>query len=347
MTGIERALVVADPAAVARILDADPAAATALIDGLAPLLVLLRRSTGSPANLWDCARLLLAAGADPDSHTVEWGGEGRMSAMFAAVERGDLPLTRLLVDHGATKDEDAFHHACEQSNTAFLDLLFEPGFEGLVNHKLDFEDAPGLRWFLDRRVDVNTHRCLHHAIVRGRGLTILTMLLDAGADVNLPWDRWDTGRRPLALAARSGHLAAHDLLAAYRATADLDAVDTAVLAIARGESVRLPTAPPPAKGIHASSDYGWILAQFAGLGRTDTVRLLIDRGADLHDHAFDDDGPTPLDCAIWGLQNNRADDGDFAGTVQALLAAGAPTRFTPPTGDTSIDALLSASATSP
>jgi hypothetical protein len=48
------------------------------------------------------------------------------------------------------------------------------------------------------------------------------------------------------------------------------------------------------------------------------VRLLIERGADLHDRAFDGDGPTPLDCALWGLQNNRADDGDYPGTVQAL-----------------------------
>ena len=131
--------------------------------------------------------------------------------------------------------DDAFYHACEQSDTAFLDLLYQPGFEGMVNHKLDFEDAAGLRWFLGRGVDVNEHRCLHHAIARGRGLTILRLLLNAGADVNLPWDRWDVGRRPLALAARCGHLAAYDLLAAHGAAADLDPVDAAVLAVARGE----------------------------------------------------------------------------------------------------------------
>ena len=378
LTGIVRALVIADSATLARTLDADPAAATAPVDGMPPLLVLLRRSTGSPAEVRECARLLLAAGADPDSHTVEWDGEGRMSALFAAVERGDLPLTRLLVDHGAVKDEDAFYHACEQSDTAFLDLLYEPGFEGLVNHKLDFEDAAGLSWFLDHGVDVNAHRCLHHAIVRGRGLTILTTLLDAGADVNLPWDRWDVGRRPLALAARSGYLAAHDLLAAHGATADLDPVDNAVLAVARGDSVALPTALPPAKGIPDHTDYGWLLAQLAGLGSTDivralldtglpidtrgwsnftpleaaamhgridTVQLLIDRGADLHDCAFDDEGPTPLDCAVWGFQNNRAEDGDYPGTVQALHGAGAPTRFTPPVGDSTIDALLTSPTT--
>jgi hypothetical protein len=33
-----------------------------------------------------------------------------------------------------------------------------------------------------------------------------------------------------------------------------------------------------------------------------------------------------------GLRNNRADDGDYPGTVEVLLAAGAPTRHSGPTG---------------
>jgi ankyrin repeat protein len=220
---------------------------------------------------------------------------------------------------------------------------------------------------------LNAHRCLHHAIARGRGVTILTMLLDAGADPNLPWDRWDIGRRPLALAARCGHLAAYELLKARGATAELDAVDAAVLAVARGESTDLPTAPPPSLGNPRTDDYGWILGQFAVLGRTEvvgalldagmavdtrglsnftpleqaamhgraaTVRLLIERGADLDERAFDDEGPTPLDCAVWGVHNNRADDGDYPRTVRALVAAGAPTRLRPPTGDAAVDAVL-------
>ncbi|MEV1171221.1 hypothetical protein AB0J09_22685, partial [Nonomuraea sp. NPDC049784] len=213
LEGMERALVLADPAALAALLTADRAAATDPGSGLAPLLVLLRRAVAPGARVRECARLLLDAGADPGGHTVEWGGEGRRTALFDAVERGDLALARLLVERGAAPDEDAFYHACEQSDTAFLDLLYRPGYERLVAHKLDFEDAAGVRWFLDRGADVNACRALHHAIARGRGIAILTMLLDAGADVNLPWDRWDVGRRPLALAARCGHLAAYELLA--------------------------------------------------------------------------------------------------------------------------------------
>jgi ankyrin repeat protein len=373
LQGIERALVLADPADLSDLLRGEPNAATTAIGALPPLLVLLRRATGSPRDVRECARLLLDAGADPNSQTTEWGGESQMTALYSTVERRDLQLARLLLDRGAERDEDAFYHACEQGDTAFLDLLHEPGHENLVNHKLDFEDVPGLRWFLDKGVDVNAHCCLHHAIARGRGVTVLTMLLGAGADPNRPWDSWDVGRRPLALAARCGHLAAYELLAERGATAELDPVDAAVLAFARGESVRLPAAPPPSLGNPRTNDYGWILGQFALLGRSDvvrslldagmpvdtrgwsnftpldqaamhgrteTVRLLIDRGADLTDTAFDDEHPTPLDCAVWALANNRADDGDYVGTVAALVAAGAPTRFSPPTGDQAIDELL-------
>ncbi|MFD7659809.1 ankyrin repeat domain-containing protein [Actinosynnema sp. NPDC059797] len=287
-----------------------------------------------------------------------------------------FPSWPKLVAHVTASEEDAFYHACEQSDTALLDALHRPGFERMVNHKLDFEDEAGLRWFLDRGVDVNAHRCLHHAIGRGRGVGILRLLLDAGADVNLPWDRWDVGRRPLALAARCGHLAAYDLLLEHGAEASLDPVDEAVLAVARGESTSLPRSPAPVLGTPGGDDFGWGLGQFAALGRVDVVRALLDagaavdtrgwsgftpldqaamngradvvrllvaRGADLADKAFDEEGPTPLDCALWGVRNNRAADGDYPATEAALVAAGAPTGHTGPTGDPGVDAVLAAS----
>src|ERR671922_232475 len=274
---MERELLDADVAALAARLEADPAAATESVGELAPLTLLLRRSEGAVADVRECARLLLDAGADPNSATVEWGGEGIMSALFDAVERGDIELVALLIQRGATPDEDAFYPA-------------------------------------------------------------------------------------------------YDLLREHGAVAVLDPVDAAVLAVARGESVQLPSAPPPSLGNPRSDDYGWILGQFALLGRTDvvgalidsgidvdtrgwsnftpleqaamhgraeTVRLLLERGADVDDHAFEEeDGPTPLDCALWGIDNNRADDGDYAGTVDALLSAGAQTRYTGSTGLTDVDAVL-------
>ena len=296
-----------------------------------------------------------------------------MSALFAAVERRDLALLRLLLDAGATSDEDAFYHACEQSDTALLDALHRPGFENLVNHKLDFEDLTGLRWFLDHGVDVNAHRCLHHAISRGRGVPILTALIDAGADVNLPWDRWDVGRRPLALAARCGHLAAFELLASRGASR------RARPGGRRGARGRARRVSPPAEGPGAGAGQPgrrrvrldprpvrppWPHRGGAGAARQRPTRghprleQLHPARPGRHARPHPDraathrpgrrparlrirrGGPTPLDCAIWGIRNNHAEDGDYPGTVRALLAAGAPTRYQPPTGDPAVDTLL-------
>jgi ankyrin repeat protein len=376
LTGIERTLVLASPAPLAAALAADPGAATAPVGGVLPLLVLLRRATAPPADVRAAVDVLLDAGADPNSHEPQDGGQWRRSALFEAVDRGDLALVRRLVERGAEPDVDAFYHACERADNRYLDVLYRPGFERWnVNHKLDFEDIDGLRWFLDHGADVDADGCLHHAIVRGRGLPIIELLLDAGADINLPWNRWDVGRRPLALAARSGHLAAYELLAARGATADLDPIDEAVLAVARGESARLPEAAPPGLG-NASHDYGWILGQFAHLGRVEVVRslldagmavdtpgwsgftplqhsaahgraemvrMLLDRGADPARLAWPD-GPNALDFAVWGHNHTRIEDGDYPATVRALLAAGAPLHERRPTGNAEIDALLAAAA---
>lgn len=75
-----------------------------------------------------------------------------MTGLLEAVENGDLATVRSLLGSGVKPDDDAFYHACEQSNVELLGLLYRPGYERLVNHKLDFEDTVGLRWFLDHDV---------------------------------------------------------------------------------------------------------------------------------------------------------------------------------------------------
>jgi ankyrin repeat protein len=374
LAGIERQLALADPSGLASVVAAEPTAVHDRVDGLVPLLYLLRRSVGSGADVRECARLLLEAGADPNAftHEEEQGGDWDFYAIRSAVDRDDAALVELLIQHGAERDDDAIYHACEHGGTALLEALWKPGAEAYVGHKVDFEDLEGFRWFIERGADVNDHCCLHHAIARGRSVRFIEAILGAGADVDRPWTYWDVGRRPLALAARSGHLAAYELLESLGATAELDDVDTAVLAVARGESVELPRARPPALGNPDTEDYGWIVGQFALLDRTEivqalldagmhvdtrgwsnftpldqaamhgrraTVELLIARGADLHHQAWDD-GPTPLDCAIWALRANRAHDGDYVGVVEALAAAGAPTGHEPPSGDPAVDRVL-------
>ena len=375
LEGIERHLAVADPAGLSAVLAADPRAAIEPVDDLVPLLYLLRRSTGTGADVRECARLLLGAGVDANAftHEVEEWGNWDFYAIRSAVDRDNVALIELLIAHGAERDDDAIYHACEHGSTAMLDALWKPGAEHYVGHKIDFEDLDGLRWFIARGADMNERCCLHHAIARGRTLRFIEAILAAGADVDRPWTFWDVGRRPLALAARCGHLAAYEHLESLGATAALDEVDEAVLAVARGESVELPRARPPALGNPETDDYAWILGQFALLDRTEivralldagmhvdtrgwsnftpldqaamhgrraTVELLIERGADLTDRAWGDHGPRPLDCAIWALRCNRAHDGDYIGTVEALAAAGAPTFHEPPSPDPAVDRVL-------
>ena len=282
------------PERLAQALAADPSAGQTPVDGLVPLLYLLRRSAASGADIRECTRLLLEAGADPNAftHEVEEWGDWDFAAVRSAVDRDDAELVRLLVDHGAERDDDAIYHACEHGGTALLEALWKPGAEDYVGHKVDFEDLEGLRFFLERGADVNERCCLHHAIARGRTLRFIQLILDAGADVDRPWTFWDVGRRPLALAARCGHLAAYELLESLGATAELDEVDAAVLAVARGESVVLPRARPPALGNPDTDDYGWILGQFALLDRTEIVAALLDSRLDIDTPGWS--GFTPL-----------------------------------------------------
>lgn len=370
LTGMERSLALADPSGLRALLAGDRSAVATPIHGAPPLLWLLAESTGAPGDVRSCAELLLDAGADPSATTPSEDGEWELTTCYHAVDRQDLSLLRLLLERGAEPDDDAFYHACERGGTDFLELLYRPGYEEMLAHKLDFEDEAGLAWFLTHDPDLDALGALHWAIGRGRSTGILQMLIDAGADPDLPHP--DLGLTPLVAAARVGHLTAYELLASLGATGVLDPVAEAVLAVARGESVTLPDAPPPMPGI-PGADSRWLLGQFALLGRLDVVRalldaavpvdsrgwsnftpldqaamhgrldvvrLLVERGADLEDCAFNDEGPTPLDAAIWGWRNNRAVDGDYEGTVALLVAAGAPTRHAPPTGNPHIDALL-------
>lgn len=111
VTGLERALLFADPAALSRMLRADRGAATAPVGGTAPLLLLLQRSVGcrfhAEAEVRECARLLLDAGADPN------GGSQATTPLREAVLRGDPDLVGLLVGRGATADDEVFHEACD------------------------------------------------------------------------------------------------------------------------------------------------------------------------------------------------------------------------------------------
>jgi hypothetical protein len=89
------------------------------------------------------------------------------------------------------------------------------------------------------------------------------------------------------------------------ASLELDPDDTAVLAIARGQSTRLPAARPPVLGVPGHDrGYGWILGQFTLLGRTEVVRNLLDDGLAVDTRGWSNF--TPLDqVAMHGRADTR------------------------------------------
>lgn len=145
----------------------------------------------------EVARVLLAAGGDPDEkdRTVQ------SAYLIATSEVGDNPeLLDVLLDGSATADSrDSFNgtgliRAAERGYPRVVDRLLETDIE--VDH------VNRLGW-----------TALHEAIVLGDGgpahVEVIELLIDAGADVNLPGN----GQRPLEHATARGY---DDVAAALR-----------------------------------------------------------------------------------------------------------------------------------
>jgi len=229
---------------------------------------------------------------------------------------------------------------------------------------LDFEKPDGVALFLQHGADPNLrvpwmhHRThLHRAIVYGRGLPIIRLLVEAGSDVNA---RDDRGITPLGYADRHGR---DDVAALLRAAGADDALvreeDRAAGAAARGrgrsgaavdpdllcnaacrndvEEIRrliAAGANPNAKGgIDETAPLDWACWR----GQYEAARALIDAGADIHVlNRYDADA---LDMVTHGSLHchdrfggvsmklpEEIPDGDYPRLVELLIASGARPR---------------------
>jgi ankyrin repeat protein len=154
---------------------------------------------------------------------------------------------------------------------------------------------------------------LHAAILLGRGRALLEVLLDSDVDLDA---RDRDGRTALAVAVRTGHDTAADLLRARGASpGDLDPVDHLIAACVRldGEAVRrLLAADPALRTRYRYTDHtmlGWAIRQ----GRTAALPLLLAAGLD--PDVPDPDGNTPLHLAA------AAGDGASAAALEAAGAS--------------------------
>jgi ankyrin repeat protein len=178
-------------------------------------------SDARDAGLLATARVLLAAGADPNARDAQYS----VPILYAVTGlRSVLPIAQLLLDAGANPtDGESIFHAAEQFHEDALELLLHAGadlnFVGdwgntalyflLLNWDLEREARvkQGLEWLLDHGADPNVvsteqrETALHVAVRRGQSREVIQLLLDHGADVHA---RRTDGATPWLLARRGG-----------------------------------------------------------------------------------------------------------------------------------------------
>jgi GNAT superfamily N-acetyltransferase len=241
------------------------------------------------------AERLLEAGADPNGAYIheEFGAQ---SALYGAAGIAHEPrLTRLLLERGASPDDnESVYHATEAPDQTCIRLLLDAGASvagtNALAHALDREDlalvelllehgpAPGERW--DER-----DRAIPWAIYRNRSARVVRLLAARGADL--------------------------EALGAVLEASDLDRLIGACMRGDRDEAIARSTRDPGLVEA-ARVDLGEALMIAAGEGRVEATTLLVDVGAPIE--ARGELGGGPLHHAAW---NGRG------GTVDVLLRRGA------------------------
>ena len=362
---IHVAAVLGDNEAVRRFIAADPSNVTAKGGprGWDPLTHLcfskyLRLEPARSAAFLDAATALLDAGASASTGFFDTSHQPSPefeSALYgAAGVAHHAELTRLLLARGADpNDVEAVYHSPETYDNGAMQALVETGavtedsLALMLLRKHDWHDVDGVKWLLDRGIDVNRKagrwpRALHHAISRDNSLPLIDPLLDRGADPMLEED----GQTAAALAARRGR---GDLLEAFERRGlrvELRGVERLIAACARNDTaaVRSIASAEPGLVSELLAEGADLLARFAGNGNTEGVRHLLDLGVpitSLHDHGglyFGiPRGSTALHVAAWFLRH---------ATVKLLVARGAPVDLTDGAGRTPLMLAVQASVQS-
>jgi ankyrin repeat protein len=262
-----------------------------------------------------CAKLLLDAGADPNSF---WPAANDPSyheaALYGAVGIANCaPLTELLIDAGAdVNDHESLYHASEFTDNAALRVLLKAKPQRIsycLCHKMDMEDPAGVKLFIEHGADVNFlldagvfkgSRPLHFAIYRRRSLKVFRVLLQAGADPNLPDSR---GTTPYQLASKLGQTSVARLLKSKGAITDLDPHTAFLSALSSGDrktAKAMLKRNPELKVQSTESDHK-LLVDAAEAGNLNAVRLMLDIGFPTSARGATYGGwdATALDQAAW------------------------------------------------
>lgn len=327
----------------------------------------------SLARLEDCraahiatVQWLLAQGADANARWAPAAHpDAALPMLYGAVARAScFETVQALLQAGADpNDKESLYHATEQADRRIIAALVQAGARwagtNALFRQLDHDDLDALRQVLALGADANESgphgaRPLHHAIVRGRTLPFVQLLLAHGAD---PSARDGHGRTPAELAARCGDaaIAAHLAGSGPAPRLDAEARFLAACAAGDGETARAHLAIEPdaiqrldpaalrllpdqaqrgrLAAVQLMLALGWPVAvrgdwdasalnQAAFRGDAAMVRLLLAHGARWHEpNGF---GGDALGSCLHAGTNEPVDGGDYPAVLRLLLADGAP-----------------------
>jgi Ankyrin repeats (3 copies) len=341
-SSIHIAAILADDAGVRGFLALDPGAATATGGpyGWDPLTHLcfsryLRLAPARTEGFVRAAAALLDAGASANTgfHSTDHDPPEFESAIYGVAGVAHHPeLTRLLLACGADpNDGETPYHAPETLDDRALRALVDSGkvsadsLTTMLHRKLDWRHYEGVAWLLGHGADPNRisywgHRALDHALGRTSPLRYFQLLLDHRADPTLPSA---DGTLPAALAVRTGRADVLDLFAKHGFPVALTGDDAFLAACARADeaAARAFTAGEPGFVARLQASDDALVADFAGSGNTDGVRLLLDLGFDLDSRTSRGgaNAEPALHVAVWR---------GWLETVKLLVARGAPLEAT-------------------
>ena len=306
---IHSAAILGDDAAVRRFLELEPGNATVKggprgWDALTHLCFskYLRLDRARSAGFMRAARALLDAGASANTGWYEMNHEPEPeweSALYgAAGVARHAGLTRLLLERGADpNDEETPYHAPEGHDNDALQVLVESGklteesLGVILLRKTDWHDYAGIKWLLERGVDLNRptrwgKTALHNAVLSDNAIEIIEVLLDHGADPTLiadhpdRWSRAFSGTSAVAMAARRGRGDVLELFERRGIAIELQGVERLIAACARNDAagVRAIAGREPQLVREVLAEGGKLLAEFAGTWNTAGVRHLLDLG---------------------------------------------------------------------